>query len=63
MMKNYLFAILCVFLSACGGTQTKNKKVSVQSLEAKQASGVVLIKIHIIIVLILIQILPFILQV
>ena len=44
MMKNYLFAILCVFLSACGGTQTKNKKVSVQSLEAKQASGVVLIK-------------------
>ena len=44
MMKKYLFAILCVFLSACGGTQTKNKKVSVQSLEAKQASGVVLIK-------------------
>ena len=43
-MKKYLFAILCVFLSACGGTQTKNKKVSVQSLEAKQASGVVLIK-------------------
>lgn len=44
MMKKFLFAILCVFLSACGGTQQKNKKVSIQSLEAKQASGVVLIK-------------------
>lgn len=43
-MRKYLFAILCVFLSACGGTQTKNKKVSVQSLGTKQASGVVLIK-------------------
>lgn len=43
-MKKFLFAILCVFLSACGGTQQKNKKVSIQSLEAKQASGVVLIK-------------------
>lgn len=43
-MKKFLFAILCVFLYACGGTQQKNKKVSIQSLEAKQASGVVLIK-------------------
>lgn len=43
-MKKYLTLFLCILLSACGGNQEKNKKVSVQELEDKQASGVVLIK-------------------
>lgn len=43
-MKKYLAVFLCILLSACGGNQEKNKRVTVQELEDKQASGVVLIK-------------------
>jgi len=43
-MKQIKFAIFCFLLCACGGSNKKGTHVTLQSLEEKHATGVVLIK-------------------